>query len=207
MAKGAKVDYFKLFIKMADSFCEIASQLHAILADFDADKLQANMTQLHKIENECDNQRHELIAALAKEFLPPIEREDILSLANELDDITDSIEDILLKTYMYNVLTIRPEAIEFASIIEKCCQKVRFVLTEFADYKRSSRIRDAIIEVNGLEEEGDRLYKEAIRGLFTADITPKELFAWTKLYSCFEKSCDVCEHVGVLVEHVILKNS
>ncbi|GHU87988.1 hypothetical protein FACS1894202_03270 [Clostridia bacterium] len=208
MAKNTSTDYFAMFVSMGENFCKISKRLKQILSNYDPDKLQADLAELHVIENKGDEEKHALVEALVKEFLPPIEREDILSLSDVIDDVTDSVEDILIKAYMYDVKSIRPEAIEFMGIIEECCAKLLEVLKQFANYKRAKGIKELIIEINNLEEVGDRLHRNAVRGLFIdGEISPKELFAWTKLYSCFEKSCDTCEHLGGLVEQVILKNS
>ena len=75
-----------------------------------------------------------MLDRLAKEFIPPIEREDIITLGQNIDEITDKLEDVLLRVYMNHVEEIEPEALEMMDIIIKCCEGVRDLTREFADF-------------------------------------------------------------------------
>ena len=200
-------NYFSMMAEMAESSCRAAKELERILTDFHVDQLDENMKTLHAIEHEGDERRHSLVAKLAKEFITPIEREDIMNITDHIDDITDSVEDVLIKIYMFNLQSIRPEALAFADIIRKCCDEVLRVFQEFENFKKSKSLYDSIIELNRLEEQGDTLYISAVRKLYTSQADAKEVAAWTEIYSRMETVCDTCEHAANLVEHVIMKNT
>ena len=80
------------------------------------------------------------------------------------------------------------------------------MLKEFTDYK-NLKLKDLIIEINRLEEEGDRMYVEAVRKLHTTVTDAIEIFAWSRVYYIFEKCCDVCEDVADIVERITIGNS
>lgn len=207
MAKNQKNDYFKMLSEQV-AYCGLAAKkLHTSLTEFHAESLPETMKDLHVIENDADHKKHEMIDKLIHEFITPIEREDIMDLAGEIDDITDAVEDILLKVYMYNVLEIRPEAIEFATIIEKCCETLQSMMDELHNFKKSQKIKEYVIQVNHLEEEGDSLYTSAIRDLYTSSMEPLEIIKWTEVFECFEKCCDSCEHVADIVQSIVMKNT
>lgn len=208
MASKKGNDYFSMFVEMVDTAVKAVEQLSNALHNFDpANTLQQQMDDLHAVESTGDRQKHLLLQKLTKEFITPIEREDILSLANELDDVTDSIEDILLNLYMYNIQTIRPEALEFIVIVEQCCKELRTVMTQFGNFKKSDTLKSSIVELNRLEEVGDRLYTQAVHTLYVEQENLYETIGWTEVYRCFEKCCDTCEHVSDVVESAVMGNS
>jgi uncharacterized protein Yka (UPF0111/DUF47 family) len=207
MASKDKNDYFRMFADMAAIAAQAAGKLKTVLNNFDISTLARQMDELHVIESSGDKQKHQLLQKLAKEFITPIEREDILALSSEIDDVTDSVEDVLLKIFMYNIQSIHPEALEFVEVVERCCQGLLTILQEFTDFRKSKTIQASIIELNRLEELGDRLYINAMRSLFTKKGDPLEVMAWAEVYSSLESCCDTCEHVADVVEGVIMKNS
>ena len=108
MAKKQDSFYFDNFIACAEDSCRAAEMLKGTLGDFHTDGLQERLNQLHEIEHSADMKKHDVLDHLAKEFLPPIEREDIVSLSQNIDNITDKVEDVMLRVYMNNVQEIEP---------------------------------------------------------------------------------------------------
>lgn len=96
---------------------------------------------------------------------------------------------------------------EFTELIAKSCNSLKVVLQEFPHYKKSSTLKEKIIEVNDLEEEGDRLYYKTVHNLYVSSQDPLELLVWTKIYNNLEKCCDACEETADTVESIVMKNS
>ena len=166
--------YFELLQEGVRYAVEAAAQLQNDLEHFDASVLNQQIDTMHELEHQADLTKHQAMEKLIREFITPLEREDILGLTSAIDDVTDSIED---------------------------------VLDEFPHFRKSKTIREKIIEINHLEEIGDRLYTEAMHRLHTERPDAVEILSWTTIYDRFEKCCDMCEHVADSVELVILKNS
>lgn len=206
MAKE-KNDYFTMMVEMVECSLRAAVQLEAILSDFHIGELDKNMAKLHEIEHEGDKKRHVLAEKLMKEFITPIEREDIMAITNQIDNVTDAVENVLLKIYMYNVQEIQKESIEFAGLIRQCCQYLRDLFREFVNYKKSKTLLDKIVGINGLEEQGDSLYIRLVHDLHCSDGDARVIAVWTDIYRCMERVCDTCEQTAELVQHVIMKNS
>lgn len=207
MARKNDFDYFDGFIKLAEYSYDAAILLDDILRNFDADTLQEKMKTMHDIEHAADLEGHEITRRLAKEFITPIEREDIIMLLHEIDDITDCIEDVLLHMYMYNVKVIRDDAIKFSGIILASCKELIEAFKEFKHFRKSKEIHNKIIKINRLEEEGDNLYTEIVRKLHTTTQNAIDIMTWTIAYNRLEKCCDACEDAVNVVESVIMKNS
>ena len=165
------------------------------------------MIEIHELEHKADEKRHEIMAILAKEFLPPIEREDIAELAMKIDDIIDSIDDVLAHFYIYNVDSLIHECEEFSEIIVLCCESIYNIAKEFEQFRKSSTIHDNIVTTNNLENQGDRLYAEAMHRIFTSDMSVKDVFIWARIITSFEECCDHCEDAAELFESAMMKNS
>ena len=208
MAKTKGNDYFAMMEEMVGFSCRAAEMLGTILGNFNRAEIDENMKRIHEIEHAGDGKKHQLVALLVKEFITPIEREDILAITSQIDDITDAVEDVLIKIYMYNLSKIPADVIAFIEIAKQCCEMLLDVFKEFGNFKKSKTIHDAIVRINKQEEAGDALYIKAVHRLYNdSEMDAKETAAWTEIYNCLEKVCDTCEHTADLVEHVIMKNT
>ena len=205
--KAKKYNYFEALVSFTDYSCEAADLLHSILSNYDTTKLEEQIKQMHDIEHSADIAKHKMMSNLVREFITPIEREDITAIAQEIDTVTDTIEDVAMNLYMYNIQTIRTEALEFSETIVSCCKALKITMEDFHNYKKSKNIIENIIRINNLEEVGDEIYTRAIRNLHTTCTDPVEIMSWSKNFDYMEKCCDACEDVSDVVESIIMKNS
>ena len=200
-------NYFEMLAELVDYSCEAADLLNSILINFSENELERNLDKMHNIEHTADIKKHDMMNKLVKEFITPIDRGDIIEIANYIDNITDDIDEILAKFYMFNINEMKNEAIEFSNIIIKSCNTLKKIMKEFYNFKKSKEISKLIVEMNDFEEEGDRLYFNSIRTLYTNSKDPIELMKWTDTFNQFEKCCDSCESVANLIESVTMENS
>jgi predicted phosphate transport protein (TIGR00153 family) len=208
MKKQRSNEYFEGFVSGMESACKAAEYLENLVEHFDSEKLAEQIDEIHVIEHEADINKHKLMQKLAKEFITPIEREDIILLLQQIDNVTDFIEDVVRKMFMYNTKAMRTEALEFAAIIKLCCYESRDALKELPGFQKNSvRLEQAIVKVNDYEEQGDRLYCAAMRRLYCENAEAQDRITWTKLFDWMEACCDACEDVMESVELVVMKNS
>lgn len=206
MAKK-KFDYFNYFKDVSSIICEAAQHLHSTLHNYNPESLIPELKAMHDIEHKADCAKHEMTKLLAHEFITPIEREDIVSLAQMLDTIVDNIEDVLLRTYMFNVKSITKEAIEFSDVLIRCTEKLDYVQKKKKNFKNPTKLREYIVEVNNCESEGDKLLVDGVRSIAVSNCSDRDLFIWTELYEHLEDCLDSCEDVTDIIEEVILKNT
>ena len=204
---ASSYNYFNALTQMADYACEVARYFDRAVNDFDPARLPQNIGELHQIEHAADEKRHEIMHNLAKEFLPPIEREDIVDLSSTIDDIIDCVDDLMQHLYLYNVGYLLPECKDFSKLIVECCESVGTIAGEFKNFRKSQTISGSIIHTNKLEGEGDRLYAKMMREIFTSDMPVKDVFIWTRIVTLFEDCCDYCEEASALFESAVIKNS
>lgn len=207
MKRKQSFNYFEAFVKLSEYSLSSAEILHNTLLNFEPDKLSQRVKEMHEIEHSADLAKHVIINNLVKEFLPPIEREDIISLSQEIDDVTDSVEDVLLFISMFNIKALRPEVLRFTELISICCKSMYDALVEFQNFKNSKTLHEKIIEINRLEEEGDGLYFDMMQNLFASSNDPIELMTWSEIIHRLERCCDNCEDVADIIEQIVMKNS
>ncbi len=206
MAKGDKF-YFDNFMESTALSKKAADYLVTCLEHYDPANIETMLRELHEIEHAADMKKHEMREALAKAFVTPVDREDLDMLSHNLDEVTDSLEEVLQKFYIYNVKTVPAAAVEFAKKLVRSCELLCELMGEFENFKRSKKILPLIIELNDVEEECDRLYLSSVRELTqNAPDTLSAVFLY-KIYDCFEVCADACEHVGECVGSVIMKNT
>lgn len=207
MARKKDMNYFDSFVELAGYSCQAADLLNDLMNNYKAEELQQKMKEMHNVEHSGDEARHIIIRRLAREFITPIEREDIMAMSDAIDNVTDTIEDVLMRMYMYNITYIREDAKKMSEVIVKCCNSLKTALDEFYNFRKSHKLHDLIIEINRLEEVGDKLFMEATRDLYVNCTDSKEVSAWDTVYYYLEKCCDSCEDVADVIENVIMKNS
>lgn len=199
--------YLEDFLSMIEYSVQAAEYLNNTLKNFNVDDMSKHRKVMHDLEHGEDIIKHNMIKRLIKEFVTPIDREDIYNLANEMDNITDKIEDILIRMYMYNIKDIKPGAIDLSEIILRCCKSLKEALLELPKFHKSELLTEKIVEVNTLEEQGDLIYIKAVRNLYDNGGNELEIVSWSALFDRFEEVCDACEHVANFIESIVMKNS
>lgn len=192
-----------------NSNCIVESSeiLKETLTNYNKDILEQNIEKVHKLENEADQKLHNMRNYLIKDFLPPIDREDIALIGHRLDDVEDFIDELLINFYILDISEIRKDILEFINLLIKCCEGVKEALVNFKNFKKFDLIKEKVIEINNLEEQGDRLFEQSMRKLYKEAKDPIEIIKWTTIYNCLENTIDACEKIGDELEDVIMKNS
>ncbi|MDO4502285.1 MAG: DUF47 family protein [Coriobacteriia bacterium] len=212
MAKKTRgFDYFDQFVKQAEHCVMISEILAQHSHNWDEkDNLPEVLKQAHEIEHAADELNHQIYQAAAKEFVTPIEREDILEIAHSLDNVVDSIEEVLRDYYMYDACVMAEGTVEFTELINKACVALKEAMVEFQNFRRSKDLRDKVMAVNALEEEGDRLYLDVVRGLHTRYERNEEamrIMVWSRIFRGMENCLDAIEHVADSLATVVVRNS
>lgn len=209
MAKKDRFNYFDAFeSQVAVAEEEIEVLIEAIENFSTADNLQPVLEKAHEIEHRGDEINHIILTNVSTDFITPIERGDIIELAQNLDTLTDMIEGIIQRFYMFDIHFMHPQAIEFAQIIRKSLKALRKAMGTFREFKKVKKIRAMVEDVNQLEEQADALYVKTIRHLYTVDALNDavRVEVWSRLFDRLEATCDACETVADTMATIMLKN-
>ena len=199
--------YFENFIEAAECACLGANFLVECLKNYDPSKIQEMLVTMHTFEHNGDIKKHEMSTALAKAFVTPVDREDLALISQNIDEVSDCIEDVLQRFYIDDIQSVTPDAILFAEKIAESCQLMKITLTEFVNFKKPAKLHAYIVELNHREEECDTIYLKATTGIRKQTSDVLEIISWREIYDRMEDCADACEHVGDCIETVVMKNT
>lgn len=194
--------FFDLFSQSGENTLRAARLLQEMLSGWP--EQQGLAREILLAEQEGDRITHALIQRLNSTFVTPLDGEDIYGLATSLDDIVDYIEETSDFMGLYQIEAPMEQAIKMADVLVRCCEQVSQALAHLRDFKGLDRYW---IEVHRLENEGDRLYRDAVASLFANGIDPMVVIRWKDLFTVLERAVDACESVAHILEGIVIKNA
>ena len=199
--------YFELFSANVVNIESAAQNLRKLLdAQTEAER-KILISQIEDAEHRGDLITHEIFNDVSQTFITPIDREDIHALASQLDDILDLMEDVALRTVLYEV-TVFPN--DFRDLTDTLCSAVKSLgeavpLLSNLKTEQADRIKKLCEHINTCENAGDDIYHNAIARLFREQKDPITLIKLKEILSDIEEAIDKCQHVANLIETVIIK--
>ena len=206
MAKH-KNDYFKLAEQQVEYCVKAAELLEEILCKYSAEELSAKRGKMHDIEHEADEIHHDILTRLSAEFITPIDQEDILSLIQIIDDVTDALDEVVLECYMFHINDLPSGVPEFSNIVCRCVKALHEAIKELKNFKKSKILRSLLVDIKTIEGEADTAYAELIYSLFSKESETKKLVGNKAICESLEECCDLCEHAADIIYQIILKNT
>jgi predicted phosphate transport protein (TIGR00153 family) len=194
--------YFELFESAGRNVAATADLLERMLANFPDEGELAG--EIRNLEHEGDRITHAIIDRLNHTLSAPIDREDVLGLASALDDIVDYTEEVADYLGLYRIEAPMDQAIKLAGVLRAAAHQVAEAIPRLRGFKDLSRYT---VEINRLENEGDRIAREAIASLFEGGIDPIVVIRWKDLFERLESAIDATEHVANILEGIVIKNS
>jgi uncharacterized protein Yka (UPF0111/DUF47 family) len=194
--------FFELFEEAGQNILHAADLLDRMLRNYPDSKELARDILI--CEHEGDRITHDIINRLNHTFVTPIDREDILALASALDDIVDFTEEVADYLGLYKIEAPMDQAIRLAHVLLLASQQVAEAIPLLRGFRDLSHYT---VEINRLENEGDRITREAGASLFQNGIDPMVVIRWKDLFERLEEAIDAAEHVANILEGIVIKNS
>ena len=198
-------NFFDLLEKQVGFSVEAARYFKELLACDGVN--EESLQKMRDIEHSADEVAHEIIHRLNTTFITPFDREDILSLAKEIDDIADMINTILSRMVIYKVKGNDRSLIEFSLVIEESVRAVSCAIKGLRNTKNSAVIQEACVEVNRLENVGDSMRDRVLAELFERAKDPIAVIKWKEIYQDAETVLDICEDVAHIVDSILVKQA
>ena len=198
--------YFDSFPVLAHYSVKCGELILEFLKNYNPKELEKTKDAVHLLEHQADDLKHEVTAKLLKEFMTPIDREDIYELLRLIDEVTDAIEEISLRLYLYNVETLPAKFIELTEVTVNCMKETENCLSHIYDYLDESAFKPLVNKVVALEEESDKIYIESVHFLYQKEKDAKTLYVQETLYALMETVSDKCREVCRYVQNIALKN-
>ena len=206
---GSKADkfYFNNFLEATDCCVDSAKYLKNCFENYNVNELKNMIIKMHEYEHKADEVHHAMSAALAKAFVTPLDREDIAQISANIDEVADTIEEVLQRLYVDEVKEI-PESFKiFAKKIVECCEIMKKVFIELPTFKKPKKLKEMILELGALEEECDKLYLEGTLDIRKENSDVLLIIALRDTLYKLERCADACEHVCDTIETIVMKNT
>ncbi|MGH2462869.1 MAG: DUF47 domain-containing protein [Candidatus Limnocylindria bacterium] len=194
--------FFDLFVEDAANVVAAARVLEQFMRNYGERERLAS--QLRDAEHAGDQMSHDIGRQLEQTFVTPFDREDIHALISRLDDVVDLIEEVADTFILYGIEAPTPVAVQQSEIIVRQCEQVAEALANLRTFRG---LEQYWIEIHRLENEGDRIVRRGIAGLFTNGGDAVEVIKWKDVYSLLEEAIDACEDVANVIERIVVKHA
>jgi len=195
-------EFFDLFEEAGGNIERAANLLEEMLREYPEKNELAR--EILICEQEGDRITHDIIRRLNQTFVTPIDREDIFAMASALDDVVDYTEEVADYLGLYKIEAPMSQAQELAKVLQQCGRQIAEAMPRLRGFKD---ITHYTVELNRLENDGDRIVREAIASLFDNGIDPMVVIRWKDIFERLEEAIDSAEHVANILEGIVIKNS
>jgi predicted phosphate transport protein (TIGR00153 family) len=194
--------FFDLFIEAGENTLKASRLLDQMMATWpDSGDLSK---QVVDAEQEGDRITHAIIKRLNSTFVTPIDREDIYGLATQMDDIVDYTEEAADFLGLYKIEAPMSQAQELTKVLVAACEQLAAGLEHLRDFKDLDKYW---IEIHRLENDGDRISRDAVASLFSNGIDPMVVIRWKDMFAVLENAIDATETAAQILEGIVIKNS
>jgi len=195
-------DFFELFDGMGKNLLRASDRLVVFFEDFS--DMESNIKQIHDLEHDNDLLTHDVIRKLNQTFLTPIDREDIHSLASKMDDILDLMWGAAQRAQLFKLKESTKAAADLARTLANMVDLV-YKTFNYLRQKKYSYIQDLCVEIHGLENQGDEIFRATLGKMFDEMKDPILIIKWKEIYENLENATDCCEDVANILESIVLK--
>jgi len=195
------VKFFDLLSELADNILKGAGLMQQMITKWD--NLAEYSSEIHLIEHRCDEITHKIVSELNETFITPIDREDIHSFVNSLDNIIDCIDVIANRIHLYKVKNQIEFGTQMIDIVYLQMQIISEVVRKFEEDKN---VRDKLVAIRNYETQGDVIFQKALAHLFEFENDVVELIKKKEILELMEKAIDRCQTVAIVIEGIQIKN-
>lgn len=204
-------NFFELFDQHAGYIVEGSRAFMAMIEHYgDLGERERQAAAVDDAEHKADRVTAEVNRLLHKTFITPLDREQIHSLINAMDDILDLLQDTTETMTLYDVRRMTDETLQLGQLSARCCERVQHAVSLLPKLKDASTVEAAIKtceEIDHLESDADRVMRSAMSKLFRDEPDVRELIKLKAIYEMLEQVTDRCEDVANLIEGIVLENS
>jgi predicted phosphate transport protein (TIGR00153 family) len=194
--------FFDLFIEAGQNSVHAATLLDRMMRKWPE---EAGISrEILKAEQEGDRITHDIIKRLNTTFVTPIDREDIYGLATQMDDIVDFTEEAADFLGLYKIEAPMEQATALTKVLVASCEQLAMGLEHLRDFKDLDKYW---IEIHRLENEGDRISRDAVASLFSNGVDPMVVIRWKDMFAVLENAIDATETAAQILEGIVIKNS
>jgi uncharacterized protein len=199
--------FFPLFEKAAGNATATAKVLVELVNTSSPDKRRELFREIERLEHVGDNITHETFSELSANFITPFDREDINNLVSAIDDIVDYIHGASKRMELYKVENMTPAIVKISELILKGAEELEIAVSELRNLKNITKIKEATVRINSIENHADDIFDIAIAKLFEEEKNAVEVIKMKDVLSMLETATDKCEDAANVINTILIKNA
>jgi uncharacterized protein len=196
-------EFYDLFAQAGLNALEAARATEQRLREFPDTSVSHELVK--ELESEGDRLTHDVIQLLNTQYVTPLDREDIYALATAIDDVVDHIEHASDLLGLYRIEGPMEQAVEQGRVLVAATEALARAL---ATLRTPESVRQQLVEIKRLEDEGDRIVRDAIAALFeNEDVSPRVIIRWKDIFEALEQAIDACDRTAHVIGNIVVKNA
>jgi len=199
--------FFPLFERASSNLVDTSKVLVELVNSSTPEKRRELFKEIERLEHVGDNITHETFHELSANFITPFDREDIHALVSSIDDIVDYIHGAVKRMELYKVEQMTPPIIKLAELIQKASEELHTAVKELRNLKNISKIKEATVRINSIENHADDVFDTAIANLFETEKNAVEVIKMKDVLSALETATDKCEDAANTISSILVKHS
>ncbi|MEW6515490.1 MAG: DUF47 family protein [candidate division FCPU426 bacterium] len=200
-----ETQFAKHMLCFADHIEQAAERFSGFIRQFDPAHLDAWVESIKELEHACDLNTHQTMNWLESTFIVNYDREDILRLAGDLDDILDFMDAAATRISLYNFKSFIPDIIQMAEVLNQACKETAKAVRAIASPKLNRNVLEICRNIKNFEEQGDDIYHHGLASLFRGGMEPLDVIKFKEIIEEIERSLDKCNQTAMNVESLIFK--
>lgn len=207
MARTRDKEFWEAFSGHSQRTSKAAETLLSMLEH--PENAAAAAQEIADLEHEGDRITHDTVHALHQTWITPLDREEIHGLISRLDDVLDFIEAASERVMLYEIKTVRPEAIDLARILARSCADIQKAMGMLQNLKDARPLLDLCMHINRHEHDADQIFRRGLARLFNEkeNNNPMDVMKWRDILESIETATDRCEDVANIIEGIVLEHA
>lgn len=199
--------FFPLFERASSNLVQTSKVLVELVNTSNPEKKRELYKEIERLEHVGDSITHETFHELSANFITPFDREDIHALVSSVDDVVDYIHGSVKRMELYKVDQMTPPIIKLAELIQKSSEELHTAVVELKNLKNISKIKEATVRINSIENHADDVFDTAIANLFETEKNAVEVIKMKDVLSALETATDKCEDAANVIGSILVKHS
>lgn len=199
--------FFPLFEQASSNLVATSKVLYEAVTSSSPEKRKEFIREIEHLEHKGDEIAHQIFHELGSTFITPFDREDIHELTSVMDDVLDFIHGSAKRIELYKIQVIPSSVIKLAELILRSSEELHIAICELRNLKNISKIKEACVKVNSIENHADDIFNNAIARLFEEETSAIEIIKMKEVLAALETATDKCEDAANVLESIIVKNA
>lgn len=199
--------FFPLFEQASSNLVDISKVLYEAVTTSSDEKRTELIREIEHLEHKGDEIAHQIFHELGATFITPFDREDIHELTSVLDDVLDFIHGSAKRIELYKIKSLPPSVVKLSELILRSAEELHKAICELRNLKNISKIKEACVRINSIENHADDIFNNAIARLFEEKTNAIEIIKMKEVLAALETATDKCEDAANVIETIIVKNA